>query len=420
MINFDHPDLQDEVSKDKTFRDLPLLSTLQEALNIIEYVRPTAVQFYSIPLGIQNNNLIVQSKSGTGKTLAFTSIFLNRLIGLLKEERIKSNNEPLNHPLQVRVLVLEPTRELAVQVYQFVRKILAAFKNVKSTDGDSRMAKQIVNSITVGLNIGGLPMEDDKKNYHESGFHIVVGTVGRVYELVSKKIVGLGSVNIVVMDEGDKLFEQNDTIRRMKAILKEVTDAQYLVYSATFSDRTFEELSRYGKFTFVKTVASGMEMNVQMTTDPTFKDIEGDEERLELCNIVKLRCLFPESDKSIFSQKLAKTKELLTTLPFKKCLLFVEKKAQIAQVCDYLKDFQPLMIHGSLSQSARIKMLNQLNDSKIIVTSDLLARGIDILVDLILLFNATEGENFWHRIGRTGRIGRKGLVITLDDIPSWQ
>jgi superfamily II DNA/RNA helicase len=99
--------------------------------------------------------------------------------------------------------------------------------------------------------------------------------------------------------------------------------------------------------------------------------------------------------------------------------LFVEKKAQIAQVCDYLKDLQPLMIHGSLSQSARIKMLNQLNDCRVIITSDLLARGIDILVDLIILFNATEGENFWHRIGRTGRIGRKGLVITLDDIPTW-
>jgi superfamily II DNA/RNA helicase len=100
--------------------------------------------------------------------------------------------------------------------------------------------------------------------------------------------------------------------------------------------------------------------------------------------------------------------------------LFVEKKAQMSQVADYLKELEPLMIHGSLSQSARIKMLNQLNHSKVIITSDLLARGIDILVDLIILYNAAEGENFWHRIGRTGRIGRKGLVISLDDIENWQ
>lgn len=78
------------------------------------------------------------------------------------------------------------------------------------------------------------------------------------------------------------------------------------------------------------------------------------------------------------------------------------------------------MIHGSLCQSARIKLLNQLNSCKVIITSDLLARGIDILVDLIILFNAAEGENFWHRIGRTGRIGRKGLVISLDEIPTWE
>ena len=91
----------------------------------------------------------------------------------------------------------------------------------------------------MGLNIGGLPLDDDKKKYHESGFTIAVGTVGRIYELVSKKIVDLGSTNTVVLDEGDKLFEQNDTIKRMKAILKEVKDTQFLVYSATFSDRTF-------------------------------------------------------------------------------------------------------------------------------------------------------------------------------------
>lgn len=80
MINFNHPDLQDEASKDKTFQDLPLLPALIEAIGSIGYLRPTTVQFYSIPLGVQHNNLIVQSKSGTGKTLAFVSIFLNRLV----------------------------------------------------------------------------------------------------------------------------------------------------------------------------------------------------------------------------------------------------------------------------------------------------------------------------------------------------
>lgn len=134
---------------------------------------------------------------------------------------------------------MEPTRELAVQVYQFIRKVLAAFRNIKATDEPTKQLKHTVSNISVGLNIGGLPLDDDKKKYHESGFTIAVGTVGRIYELVSKKIVDLGSTNTVVLDEGDKLFEQNDTIKRMKAILKEVKDTQFLVYSATFSDRTF-------------------------------------------------------------------------------------------------------------------------------------------------------------------------------------
>jgi ATP-dependent RNA helicase DDX47/RRP3 len=87
MINFEHPDLQDEVSKHKTFRDVLLLPVIVEALSSIDYDRPTTVQYYSIPLGLKCNNLIVQSKSGTGKTLAFTSIFLNQLIEVLRKER---------------------------------------------------------------------------------------------------------------------------------------------------------------------------------------------------------------------------------------------------------------------------------------------------------------------------------------------
>ena len=79
---------------------------------------------------------------------------------------------------------------------------------------------------------------------------------------------------------------------------------------------------------------------------------------------------------------------MLVDLSFKKCLIFVEKKAQIPQIFQALKSFNPLLIHGSLSQSTRIKLMNQMNSHKIIITSDLLARGIDIVVDLIILFNS--------------------------------
>ena len=92
-----------------------------------------------------------------------------------------------------------------------------------------------------------------------------MGTIGRIYELASKKILDLGSAKVVVLDEGDKLFDQNDTIKKIKMILNELVDAQFLVYSATFSDRTFDELKRYGKFTFVRTVANGTEMKVKLT-----------------------------------------------------------------------------------------------------------------------------------------------------------
>ena len=77
---------------------------------------------------------------------------------------------------------------------------------------------------------------------------------------------------------------------------------------------------------------------------------------------------------------------------------------------------EPLLIHGSLAQASRIKLMNQINHSSIILASDLLARGIDLELDLVILFDAKRSDTFWHRIGRTGRFGKLGVAISLDDI----
>jgi superfamily II DNA/RNA helicase len=79
-----------------------------------------------------------------------------------------------------------------------------------------------------------------------------------------------------------------------------------------------------------------------------------------------------------------------------------------------------LLIHGSLSQSSRIKLMNQVNQANIILASDLLARGIDIELDLVILFDAKNNDTFWHRIGRTGRYNKMGVAISLDDVEGWQ
>ena len=80
---------------------------------------------------------------------------------------------------------------------------------------------------------------------------------------------------------------------------------------------------------------------------------------------------------------------------------------------------EPLLIHGSLSQASRIKLMNQINHSRIIIASDLLARGIDLELDLVILFDAKKNDTFWHRIGRTGRFGKLGVAISLDNIEDW-
>ena len=94
----------------------------------------------------------------------------------------------------------------------------------------------------------------------------------------------------------------------------------------------------------------------------------------------------------------------------------MEKKILLDEIYERLIDFDPLLIHGSLSQAARFRMMNKANNSRIIITSDLLARGIDLQLDLVVLFDARQTETFWHRIGRTGRYGRTGIALSLDNV----
>jgi superfamily II DNA/RNA helicase len=113
---------------------------------------------------------------------------------------------------------------------------------------------------------------------------------------------------------------------------------------------------------------------------------------------------------------------ILKELSFQRCLVFVEKKTLLEQINERLIEatLDPLLIHGSLSQSSRIKIMNEINHSKIIIASDLLARGIDLELDLVILFDARKNDTFWHRIGRTGRFGSLGVAISLDFIDDWK
>lgn len=125
---------------------------------------------------------------------------------------------------------------------------------------------------------------------------------------------------------------------------------------------------------------------------------------------------------SFFNAKMSALTQLLQELSYLRCLVFVEKKTLLEQINERLiaAKLEALLIHGSLSQSSRIKLMNQVNQSKIILASDLLARGIDIELDLVILFDARNNETFWHRIGRTGRYNKMGVAISLDDVEGWE
>lgn len=138
-------------------------------------------------------------------------------------------------------------------------------------------------------------------------------------------------------------------------------------------------------------------------------------------NIKKYKIKIDIESQSYFTAKITALIQVLGELNYQRCLVFVEKKTLLEQINERLIDvgLEPLLIHGSLSQSSRIKLMNQINHSKIIIASDLLARGIDLQLDLVILFDAKKNDTFWHRIGRTGRFGSLGVAISLDLIEDW-
>lgn len=400
-------------------------SYLVRCYRSLSFTRPTPIQFYSIRAYRQQaRSMVAQSKSGTGKTLSYISIILTHLLAAA----------PPGH--QCSYLVVLPTRELALQVYQNFREIAASFALVKHEDEAERASRQRLRQVRLLMTIGGIPFEDDRKKYQQSGGNVVVGTIGRVLEFVDKKLIRPSELRMIVLDEGDKLFECRN--KRFGELLSQVMSAregsgykvEFLLFSATYSDKLLREITHKRQFVFVQTLVDPQgQLQARVVEDTADLQVSesGEPETardsiINLDNIKKYRLVARCEGSSYFSAKMAALQQLLRELAYQRCLVFVEKKTLLEQINERLiaSQLDALLIHGSLSQSARIKLMNQVNQARIILASDLLARGIDIELDLVILFDAKHNDTFWHRIGRTGRYDKMGVAVSLDDIEGWQ
>ncbi|OYT88883.1 MAG: ATP-dependent RNA helicase DbpA [Burkholderiales bacterium PBB6] len=354
------------------FSSLPISPAALENLERLGYAQMTPVQAASLPSALAGGDLIVQAPTGSGKTTAFGLSLLARLDAAV---------------WQVQAMVLCPTRELADQVAEELRKLARATGNVK------------VLSLC-----GGSPMKPQRESLSH-GAHLVVGTPGRLLDHLERGTLDLTGLNTLVFDEADRMLDMgfiDDMVQLAKYCPPK---RQTLLFSATFPEGIAALASRFLKAPQRITVGAAPTKAAVVAGDTGEAAATG-----------HIRQIAYEVEES---QRLHAVTQLLAHFRPDSTIAFCNTKQQCRDLVDVLaaQGYVALALHGDLEQRERDQVLIRFANRSVsvLVATDVAARGLDI-DDLSAVINVDitpESEQHLHRIGRTGRAGRDGLALSL-------
>jgi superfamily II DNA/RNA helicase len=346
-----------------TFSTLGLDSTLLDNLARLGYAEPTPVQREAIPAVLAGGDLLVSSQTGSGKTAAFVLPGLQRL------------RAPATLPGKgPRMLVLTPTRELALQVQ-------------KATHGYCTGQRLLTACL-----VGGMPFSRQLDQVRKP-VDIVIATPGRLKDHMDRGSVDLGRVELLVLDEADRMLDMGFQEEIDSIIARAPKNRQTLLFSATLAGVVGHLASRVTRSPKRVEITRREEPKLDITQHALIADNDVHKGRM-------LDALLRETD-------------------VEQALVFTAMKrtAQELWVSLVGKGFTAGALHGDMHQSERTRTLNQLRDGRmrVLVATDVAARGIDVPgINLVVNYDAPrQAEDYVHRIGRTGRAGRAGIAVTF-------
>lgn len=348
------------------FSSLLLSRPVLDGLEAAGFTKPSPIQSKAIPLGRCGLDLIVQAKSGTGKTCVFSTVALDSLI---------------LENTATQILVLAPTREIAVQIHSVIISI------------GSR-----IEGLECHVFIGGTPLPQDKARLKKC--HIAVGSPGRIKQLIEIGFLNTSSIRLFILDEADKLLEEGSFQEQINWIYSSLpANKQMLAVSATYPESLAKALTKYMREpTFVR-------LNV---TDPSL---------IGLKQYYKVVNSHPLPHK-IFEEKVQHLQELFSRVPFNQALVFSNLHSRAQHLSDVLtaKGFPAVCISGSMNQNQRLDAMAKLKQfhCRVLISTDLTSRGIDAeKVNLVINLDVPhDWETYMHRIGRAGRFGTYGLSVS--------
>ncbi len=352
--------LLDSAPEANTFEALNLLPEIQKAVEAMGFTEPTDIQRQAIPLLRSGADVIGRSQTGTGKTMAFAI----PAVEMIDREEA----EPT-----VQVLILCPTRELAQQGCDEIKKLIRFMLNVWPADvyGGAAMDRQIMKLKRANL---------------------VIGTPGRVMDHMRRGTLSLANVKLVVLDEADEMLSMGFR-EDIETILQDVPQArQTVLFSATMPDAILELTDKFMR-------------------DPQLIEIDAAKVTLD-----QIHQQFMEVP---MGRKLDALNLLLRAVEPERCMIFCNTKLMVDEVSSYLNHhgFGCEGIHGDMNQSQRTRVMEGFKSARIpiLVATDVAARGIDVSgIDYVVNYDTPQNSDIYvHRIGRTGRAGKEGTAITL-------
>jgi translation initiation factor 4A len=348
-----------EVDIYEKFEDMDLSDELLRGIFAYGYEKPSVIQQKAIKQLITGKDLIAQAQSGTGKTATFT-------IGMLQNLDTKLN--------KTQVIILAHTRELANQIHNVVSN-LSKYMNIK-----------------INLSVGGIHVRDNMNSLKENP-HIVIGTPGRVYDMLNKRVLQSENIKMLILDEADELLS-NIFITQVYDIFRTLPgEMQVGLFSATMNDTFFSITKKFMR-------------------DPVTILVKNEELTLE-----GIRQYYINLEQNEF--KFDTLCDLYAAFSVSQSIIYCNSKKIVDILSNKLinNNFSVSAIHGDMLQSVRDSIVKEFRDgqSRVLITTDLLSRGIDIQqISVVINYDIPkEIESYIHRIGRSGRYGRKGLAINF-------
>ncbi|KAF8922190.1 P-loop containing nucleoside triphosphate hydrolase protein [Mucidula mucida] len=350
-----------------SFDEMNLKPELLRGIYAYGFERPSAIQQRAIVPVTSGKDVIAQAQSGTGKTATFSVSILQRLDVSLQA---------------TQAIILAPTRELALQIHTVVLAL-----------GDYM-------NVTIMACVGGTNVQRDISSLR-SGVQIVVGTPGRMLDMINRKALRSDAVKILCIDEADEMLSQGFTTQIYEIFQLLPSDIQVALFSATMPAEILDVTNKFMR-------------------DPARILVKKEELTLE-----GIQQFYIALEKDVW--KFDTLCDIYETVNVAQAVIFCNTKRRVDILTEQMRerDFTVSALHGSLDQEERKTLMKEFRtgSSRVLITTDLLARGIDVQqVSLVINYDLpTNRENYIHRIGRGGRFGRKGVAInfvTMNDVPT--